>query len=337
MKKLGENFRSKLTAGNLILTAIVLAFVILVPQLTSGYMLKVINVSMDNAILALSLMIMLSMVGTLSFSFMAFMGVGAGLVAGLTTGQFGITIENTLLTLLISMVLTGLIAFVVGMILNRLSGTFFTFATLGFVSVMSCVFSQTNFMGGSYGITGVPKLNLFGLVLNNQKKWFYFMIVIICLCSLFISRLRTSKLGRSLNAIKSSPTLAVTLGVNVVMAKVYAFTIQAVMAALAGGLYVYINGFIGNSIFSVNAATNVVIMVMTGGFNSIFGVIVGSFLITVLPELLRSMQSYLNVIFGVIVIVTMIICPTGIAGFVQNMRLNANLKKEARKGMEAAK
>lgn len=323
-----KNIRKKVTATHLIIFALVVVFAVYVPGHTTNYMLKVVNVSLDNAILALALMIMLSMSGTLTFSFIAFMGLGAGLVAGLTTGQFGVTIENTLLVLLIAMAATGAAAFFLGLVLNRLSGTFFTFATLGFVSVMSCIFTQTKFMGGSYGITGVPKLNLFGFVLDNQRKWFYFLLGVITVCGLFIARLRTTKLGRSLNAIKSSPTVAVTLGINVVVTKVYAFVIQAVMAALAGGLYVYINGFIGSSIFSVNAATNVVIMVMTGGFNSIIGVVLGSFVITILPELLRSLESYLNIIFGLIVVVIMILCPTGLAGLTQNIKLRWEQRRE---------
>ena len=98
----------KMSVSRIIVFLCIVLFAVLVPNLTTNHMQKVFNVSLNNAILALALMIMLSMCGMLTFSFIPFMGVGAGIVAGLTTGQFGFTVENTVLALLIAMVVTGI-------------------------------------------------------------------------------------------------------------------------------------------------------------------------------------------------------------------------------------
>ncbi|MEM1485378.1 branched-chain amino acid ABC transporter permease [Oscillospiraceae bacterium PP1C4] len=294
-------------------------FVAVVPMVNEGYSMMVLNLALIYSIATYGLSVMLGLGGQLSFAAVAFMGVGAYFTANLCSGRHGFWVDTSL-TLLLTLVVSAVLAFLIGMVLFRLSGTYFTFATIGLVQVAwSFYLSYKPLFGGPDGISNIASFRIFGWTPANYNEWFFALIFFVLIVALLVERIRRSQLGRSLSAIRDNEIAAQTLGINVYMTKVIAFTIAGVLAALAGALYAMHSQFVSSDMFTFERATSYIIMAMLGGVNNTVGIFVGSVLVTMLPEWLRGMQKYLQLIYGIGVILLMIFMPMGLAGLFSNM------------------
>ncbi len=328
MKK--QAFAIKPSAIVKILAAAV--FILVAPMVTNDYSMQVLNLSLIMAITSFGLSIMLGMGGMLSFANTAFMGVGAYMVANLSSGRLGF-IMNSGESLLYGILLSMVIAFLIGLVLLRLRGTFFSFATIALVQVSWALYMNYKpLTGGPDGISRIPALSLFGWKPDNFTEWFYLLCGIVAVCILLVERIRRTRLGRSLAAIRDNEIAAQCLGVNIYRTKVIAFTVMGGLAALAGGLYAMHGGFISADMFTFDMSTTYIIIVMLGGVNDTFGVLIGSLLINMLPEWLRPLQQYIRLLYGVGVILLMVFMPMGLAGlgksFIARIRKGRG-KKEA--------
>lgn len=288
--------------------------VVMLPKSLTGYSLMVVNTGLMFIIVSFGLSLMLGMGGLLSFAGVAFMGGGAYFAANLSSGRLGFYLDTTVIILLAPIVL-GVIAYLLGSILLKLKGTYFTFATIALVQVAFSFYQNyVPFFGGPAGISNISKLTIGSIRFDKAVEWFYLLVICVALVAFIIERIRRTQLGRSLAAIRDNDTAALTLGVNVYKTKVIAFTIAGMLAAFAGALYALHSGFIGSDMFTFERSTVFIIMAMVGGVNNTFGIIVGSLLITVLPEVMRGLQRYLQLIYGLAVIVMMVLMPMGLAG-----------------------
>lgn len=302
--------------------------IVMVPKLFSGYKLKVINISLIYSLLVLSLTIILGMGGQMSFAAIPFMGLGAYTVANFCSGRLGFYL-NPVVALLVAIVGVGIFGFLLGLILMKLKGVFFTFSTIAFAQVALSFFSQYRpLFGGPDGINKIETLYIGRLWFDTPVKWFYLMLALVVVAALIVERIRATKFGRSLACIRDNNTAALTLGVDTYMTRVYAFTCQAVIAALAGGIYALLSGYVGSDMFAYNRATLMVIMVMLGGINSTLGCIAGAFIVNILPELLRAAKAYLNLSFGLLVILFMIFMPDGVSGLIGRIPMLLHKKTE---------
>lgn len=300
--------------SHLLLAIGLVLFVVVVPYVTSGYSMMVVNLALIYAVSTYGVSVMLGLGGQLSFAATAFMGVGAYFAANLCSGRWGFWLDP-FLTLLLTPVFAGVVAFVLGLILLRLKGTYFTFATVGLVQVAWCFYlNYRPLFGGPDGISGVSSIRIFGWSPSSYNEWFYLLAVIVLLVALFVERVRRTQLGRSLAAVRDNEVAAQTLGINVYMTKVIAFTIAGILAAIAGALYAMHSQFVSSDMFTFERSTTYIIMGMLGGINNTAGIFVGSVLVTLLPEWLRSLEQYLQLIYGVGVILLMIFMPMGLSG-----------------------
>jgi branched-chain amino acid transport system permease protein len=319
----------KLTTAILLLGAVI--FIALTPKMNSNYTLSVVNTALIYAIASFGLSIMLGMGGQLSFAAVAFMGGGAYFVANLTTGMHGFWVDSSLV-LLITPLFFGVVAFLLGNILLKLRGTYFSFSTIALVQVSYSFFQNYRpIFGGPDGIPNVAPLKIFGYSFIDFKQWFYLLVIILAIVAFIVERIRTTKLGRSLASIRDNDTAALTLGVNVFKTKVIAFTIAGMLGALAGALYAQQGRFVASDMFTFERSTLFIIMAMMGGVNNTFGIIIGSLLVTMLPEWLRGLQGYLQLIYGISVIVLMVFMPMGLAGLGSSLTKIINRKMKARK------
>lgn len=320
----------------IVLAVIIIAALVLVPRFFTGYKLKVINISLIYSLLALSLTVMLGMGGQMSFASIPFMGLGAYVVSNLSSSKWDIFV-HPVLSLVIAVAGVSIFGFLLGLILLRLSGVFFTFSTIAFAQVALSLFSQYRpLFGGPDGIMGISKLYVGDFIFDKPEKWFVLMVILVLIAAIVVERIRATKFGRSLACIRDNNTAALTLGVDTYLTRVYAFTCQAAISSLAGGLYALLSGYVGSDMFSYDRATLIVVMVMLGGINSTAGCITGAFVVTVLPELLRAAKSYLNLSFGLLVILFMIFMPDGLAGFVNHIKRAEEMGKRKRKEKEVA-
>lgn len=293
---------------------LLLAVLLCAPNFLNKYSVGVLNVGLIFGIAAWSISVMLGMGGQLVFSTISFMGVGSYVVANLCTGRLGVTFP-TWTMLILSPLTAGLIAFLLALILVKMKGTYFTFASIAVVQVAFTFYNNYKpLFGGPDGISGIPSLQIFGHKLANYYEWFYFLVILVILVGLIIERIRRTQLGRSLAAIRDNEIAARTLGVNVYMTKVIGYTITGVLGGLAGALYSMHVRYISADMFNYGNASQVIIMTMLGGVNSTAGTIVGSLLVSILPEVFRTLQKYMQFIWGLSVILLMIFMPSGLGG-----------------------
>ncbi len=331
MKKLNFKFSTYLI---FILAAL---FVLIIPRVNEGYSMMVLNLGLIYSIAVYGISVMLGLGGQLSFAAVAFMGVGAYFTANVTSGRLGIAMDTSL-SLLLTILLAAILSFLIGLVLFRLKGTYFTFATIGLVQVAwSFYLSYKPLFGGPDGISNIPTLKIFGFSPSNYNEWFYILCAIVLIAALLVERIRRTQLGRSLSAIRDNEIAAQTLGINVYMTKVIAFTIAGVLAAVAGSLYAMHSQFVSSDMFTFERATSYIIMAMLGGVNNTAGIFVGSVLVTMLPEWLRFMQQYLQLIYGIGVILLMVFMPMGLAGLASKVGKKIRRKRKGKKSTTLSK
>lgn len=288
-----------------------LLFISIVPQMTTDYMQTVINSALIYFIASLGISVMLGMGGQVSFATSAFMGIGAFLT-GILSVRLGVP---PLVSAAASTLLTGLISWILGLILFRLKGSYFTFATIALVQIMWSIFLNWKpVTGGPDGIPHIPDLDLGFYHPENVYGHFYIITIVAFICALVVGRMKRTSYGRALASVRDNEIAAQSLGVNVYRTKVHSFVIAGVFAGIAGVLTAHNNNYISASLFTFEQSTIYVIMVMLGGVVSTAGVFFGTFLITMLPEWLRPLQEYIRLIYGISVMLMMVFMPMGLAG-----------------------
>lgn len=300
-------------------------FAIVVPLITNNYSMGVMNLVVIYFIAALGLTILIGMGGQVSFAVVAFLGFGSYSYAILTKN---FSVPSTIAVIL-AIIITAAVGYVLGLILFRLKGNYFTFATIGFVQIMANIYLNWEpVTGGPNGITGIPALEIAGIGPKTPVQWFYLLVVVGVICLFLVENIRKTSLGRSLAAVRDNEIAALSLGVDVYKTKVIAFAVAAALAGLAGALLAPHNRAISAYLYTYDLTINYIIMVMLGGVNSTIGTFVGSFLVTMLPETLRVLTVYMRFIFGVIIILLMIFMPMGLAGGVKALKAKLNSKSK---------
>jgi len=305
----------KLKLKHIIGIVLVAALFFGIPQVLEGYYMSVVNVAMLFAIVAFGISVLLGMGGQLSFAAVTFMGLGAYFMANITTGRIGGFTMPAVLGLVLAPFIFAGVAFLVGLVLLKLKGTYFTFATIALVQVSFTYFNNfAPLFGGVDGIPGIPPLEVFGYRFTSFNSWFYVIAAGLIVVALIVERIRRSQLGRALSSIRDNETAALTFGVNTYITKVIAFSIAGGFAAFGGALWVMHGRFVGPDMFNFVSATQFIIMAMLGGVNSTIGIIIGAGIVVGLPEFFRAFQGYMQLFWGIAIIVLMVFMPTGLAG-----------------------
>lgn len=287
------------------------------------YYLQIIMFFLVNALMGISIYITLSS-GQLSLGAAGFMSVGA-YVAALLTLKMGLPIS---VAVLVGGICAALVAVIIGLPTTRLQGLYLAIATLGFGEVVRVIFLNLEVTNGALGLSGIPSMaqnmtNLFyganiddlgGLdaqTLGNLAT-ILILLIILAVVTLFCVRIANSRVGRAFAAIKADPHAAELMGINVVYYKMMAFVLGAFLAGIGGGLYAHITFFINPTDFSYHKVVQILLYPVFGGSNVVWGSILGSFILTLLPEVLRFMADYRDVIYGALLVLLMVVRPDGI-------------------------
>jgi branched-chain amino acid transport system permease protein len=209
------------------------------------------------------------------------------------------------------------LALVVGRPILRLKGNYLAMATLGLgVIIFMVISTEDKITGGPDGLSVVP-FRIGGLVLQSERVW-YWVVGALLLAAVWLAlNLIESPPGRALRALHGSEIAAETLGIDSARYKLRVFVISAVFAAVAGALTAHYAGFITPAKASFMHSVELVIMVVFGGMASIFGAVVGAVVLTTLPQLLTVLKDYEMIVFGAVVIATMVFFPQGVVPTLQ--------------------
>lgn len=286
--------------------------------LSSNYYLSVLVTIGLNTILVLGLNLLMGYAGQLSLGHAAFYGLGA-YASGILTATYGV---HSIVAAVIAVVLVGLVALIVGIPSLKLRGQYLAMATLGFGIIIYIVLKEMGWLtGGPSGLTGIPKLSVFGFTFDNDLKKYY-LVWTVAMCVLIISNnIVKSRVGRALRAIHTSEIAAASVGIDIKRYKLIVFVISAMLASIAGSLFAHVMNFISPSSFGFNISIVLVTMVVVGGMASIWGSIFGASVLTLLPMSLSFFEEFDIIIYGAILMVIMIVMPEGLTrGVVDRIR-----------------
>ncbi|BBO90234.1 branched-chain amino acid ABC transporter permease [Desulfosarcina ovata] len=282
------------------------------------YNLGLSNLIAIYALVVLGLNLFIGYTGQISLGHAAFFAIGAyGSAIGTTT--FGLPVWPVMVAVALA---TALVALAVGLPALKLSGHYLAMATLGFNIVVYTILVQWDVVtGGPSGFAGIPYLAIGPLVFDNEVRFHYLVWTFAMLALLLCLNLVRSGVGRGLAALAEDETAAAALGVDIRRAKIKVFVLSAVLAALAGSLFAHCYAFVSPDSFGIFVSVDFVIMVVVGGMGSIWGTLFGTALITLLPEWIESLESFKDILHGLILVLILLFLPQGlVTGIVDAIR-----------------
>jgi branched-chain amino acid transport system permease protein len=261
-------------------------------------------------ILTLSLNLIIGYAGQVSLGHAAFYGIGA-YASALVSLHWNLPFPAAALA---AMLVAGLCGLALGLPTLRLKEDYLAIVTLGFGVIVDLVFLNLEITGGPDGLPGIPSPIFLGM--SFKTPWHYLALVTVTVILVLAAtyRLVDSYHGRALRAIRDHEITAQVMGINTPAYKVLIFTLAAALAGLAGSLYAHYITFINPESFGLHTSILILAMVVLGGMGSIAGSVLGAVILTILPELLRQVHAYQDLVYGALLVGLLILRPEGILG-----------------------
>jgi branched-chain amino acid transport system permease protein len=245
-----------------------------------------------------------------SFGNSVFYGLGAYGVA-IAMAQFHLPFW---VGMLLGLALGTAFAALLGLAVLRLKGHYFAICTLGLAFVMTAIVSNLEIAGSNIGLV-LP-------LLRSEVLFYELALGLLVVATATIFWLSRSRFGLGLIAIRENEEGAAAMGVNTTLYKVLAFMLSAAFTALAGGIYAYYITFIDPvGVFDIVLNVKMIIMAVFGGPGSVFGPVVGAFLLSAVSEVLATkVTNIASMFFGIVIVIAVIFMPRGIVHLVQHIR-----------------
>jgi branched-chain amino acid transport system permease protein len=261
-------------------------------------------------ILTISLNLIIGYAGQVSLGHAAFYGIGA-YASALTALNWHFPFP---LAALAAMVVAGGCGLALGLPTLRLKEDYLAIVTLGFGVIVDLVFLNLDITGGPDGLAGIPSPSFFGLSFHPAELYLIIVAVAVLLVLALTYLLVDSYHGRALRAIRDHEITAQVMGINTPAYKVLIFTLAAALAGLAGSLYAHYITFINPESFGLHTSILILAMVVLGGMGSIAGSVAGAVILTALPEMLRQVHAYQDLVYGALLVGLLILRPEGLLG-----------------------
>ncbi len=310
-----------MSTANKIVIGVVLLILVVIPHVTSDYIVYVVTLAMLFSMLTASYDLMPGFTGPLSFCPAAFYGLGAYSSALLTLNT-GISFW---LSLPVSTIGVFLFAIVVGYPALKLRGHYFAVTTFFFGHFVYLVFlNSREITKGPLGLGGIsPPDSILGIDFGSMTAMYYLILVFGIITVAFLLTLVHSGVGRLLISIRENEDLAQASGVNTAFFKVLAFSISSGLAGMTGCLFAHFFRLLHPTTFSWMTSEMIVIMFLVGGSGTIIGPIIGAGVVTIILELMRFAPELRFIIWSILLIVILIIEPRGLAGMYFRIRRKA--------------
>ena len=303
----GRNARTRAVSMGL-----VLIIMVAMPHVSSFYQTNIMISALLYVMLALGLNIAVGIAGQLVLGYVAFYAVGAYSYA-LLNQAFGLGFWACLPVGGFMAVLFGL---ALGFPVLRLRGDYLAIVTLGFGEIVRLtLLNWASLTGGSGGIKDIPAPGFFGMDLDiNLSTMFVYYIVLaaVIITIVVISRLKNSRVGLALQALREDEIACEAMGINLARVKLSAFALSSCWAGFAGVIFAAKTSFINPASFTFMESAMILSMVVLGGMGSIVGVVIAAMILILAPEYLRAFSEYRMLIFGAIMVVMMIFRPQGL-------------------------
>lgn len=229
------------------------------------------------------------------------------------------------ITLPLSVMITALVAFLIGIPFLRIKGPYFAIGTMVLGFVVTAIIHNSDKLNGGVRLPGIPPINPISLPIlgkisfTSLSSQYYLILAFVLLTIFVVKRIVSSRVGRAFNAIRENEELAEVTGVNVKRFKILSFVIGSGIAGVAGALYSGVMGAIDPGLASAHTSFVVLTMLVVGGTGTILGSIIGPAVIWIIPEILHVADIFRLVLYGLVIILVSVFMPYGIVGGLRSM------------------
>jgi branched-chain amino acid transport system permease protein len=249
-----------------------------------------------NGLLALSMYVVLA-VGQLSLGQAAFMGLGA-YSSALMTLKLHLPF---FVVLPASCIVPVIFALAIGVPTLRLSGVYLAIATIGLGEVLRAAYLNIDYVGGALGLSGIPE---------RANFWMIYGLLAAAIVVLWL--IGRSGIGRAMEALREDENAAQVMGINIGAYRMGALLASAVLAGVAGALSAHVSSFIGPNEYGFEPAVTILSYALLGGIGTPLAPVLGAWILTLLPELLRGFSDLRGVFNGVIIVLAVLFLPNGL-------------------------
>jgi len=289
------------------------------PLLTdSNYLVGVALSALIFTVAAAALNLVYGFTGLLSFAQLGFWGIG-GYATALTVMTFG---GNFWMGVVYAGLINAAVALVIGFPILRTNRHAFVIATLTFALLVALIARDwVSLTRGPLGIPNLPAPQAFGIVFDTTAKFYWIAWAFSLVMLGFLHALCSSRIGRTMVAIKQNEPLVRAQGISPMPYKLASFAISAAITGMAGGVFTFNLRVIDPLFLDFYYMQTFLIIVIIGGAGSFWGVVVAGIALSALPEVLRFSADFRMIIYGVILVVAMFIMPTGVAGWLHERQI----------------
>ncbi len=275
-------------------------------------------------VLAVSLNLVVGLLGELSLGHAGFMSVG--LFSGCLVSIALVDVFPTPLRIVISMIVGGLFAAVAGLIVGlpalRLKGDYLAIVTLACGEIIKNVITNLDITGGPIGLNTKP-------IYTGAKGLLPYAIALVFVTVIVMMNLKKSKIGREIMAIRDNRIAAESIGINITYCKLAVFIIAAFFAGAAGCLYGHAFANVKAASFDYNMSIEILVLVVLGGMGSVSGSIIAAIVLSVLPEALRGFSDYRMLAYAIVLILVMLMSNNPrVKALREKLKLRRNGRKE---------
>ena len=311
MAAIAEATAVRTASRNHVLTAtLVMTIALAIAPFVGVYPVFIMN-ALCFALFACAFNLLLGFGGLLSFGHAMFLGT-AGYVTAHVAKEWGVTPE---IAIIIGTAASAALGALVGALAIRRQGIYFAMITLAIAQMMYFFYVQAPFTHGEDGIQSVPRGHLFGVIDLAQPLAMYYTVLVVFIAAFaLIYRIIHSPFGQVLKAIRENEPRAISLGYDADRYKLLAFVLSATLAGLAGALKAIVVQLAALTDVYWTMSGQVVLMTLLGGMGTIFGPVVGAFVIVALENYLAGFGEWVTIITGVIFVVCVLAFRRGIVG-----------------------
>ena len=290
-----------------ILLGLAIAFFVVAPAIFGSFTITLMNYIGIYAFAALGLVLLTGVGGLTSFGQAAFVGIGAYATAWYTSVHGG----SPWIGLLLALVLTGLVATVLGATTLRLGGHFLPLSTIAWGIAIYFLFGNIDALGRYSGLSGIPALTIGPISLAGNAAMYFFIWGLLGIVMLLCRNLLDSRKGRAIRSLRGGIAMVESLEIDFFRMRLAIFVLAGLLAGLSGWLYAHMQRYVSPAPFDLRPGIELLLMALVGGAGHIAGAVVGAAIITLLKNVLQDVLPVFTrysaqleiVVFGVLFIV----------------------------------
>jgi len=294
----------------------------------SSYMQHLVILAMLYGVLASSWDLSMGYAGIFNFGHMALFALG-GYAAGVSSLHFGL---SPWLGILFGALASVLGAVLVSLPVLRVKGIYVCLVTFAFGQLcLHLILGQSKYTGGSNGLVMIPPISMGGYAFNQHNNLpYYFLALVLLVCSTyFLRRVVTSHFGVSIVALRDFEDLAVSRGVAVARQRLLTMAGSAVFTGATGAVYAFYLSSVSPELFGFGYLATVLSMILLGGSSTIYGPIMGAFVLTFISEFMISFGPWRFLIIATVIILVFLFYPDGIWAAVKTVGARLGLTPKA--------